>query len=432
MNENEGNTQSKIEIEDPKESDKQVLDYKEWFDGDEFLGYEEGLGSTGYAQIIFHDIEVYLKKEGWHLEKATKYKRHDTIRVGASRSSFLKEKMEHSYFGSAHLFYQKEGERIIISLQLSQWGSTIEIFHNDDGDDEAENIWKNFNEYHITEGVLKRAKFDMNFNFITPRGRDWSNLIMSDTKKDIFRTNVTNVIANHQQLIAAGFKTSRGIILCGPPGVGKTLTCDALVNEIDETIIYVTNDTIRERGDITKIFNFARKLSPTLVIFEDIDTLGTEQRSLMGGSPLLSEFLNALDGIEENAGVVTIASTNHSDFLDWALLRPGRFEIRVDYDYPNNQCKSDLFAMFLEGKANIAEINIRDLTNRCSEKMTGAHIREIVIHAGLIAGDESDMENLEIKQKHIDEALSRTLITQSKFEKERGHLSQDAQTSQWG
>ena len=254
---------------------------------------------------------------------------------------------------------------------------------------------------------------------------------MSDTKKDIFRTNVTNVIANNQQLIAAGFKTSRGVILCGPPGVGKTLTCDALVNEIDETIIYVTNDTIRERGDIAKIFNFARKLSPTLVIFEDIDTLGTEQRSLMGGSPMLSEFLNALDGIEENAGVVTIASTNHSDFLDWALLRPGRFEIRVDYDYPNNQCKADLFAMFLEGKANLAEINIRELTSRCSEKMTGAHIREIVIHAGLIAGDESGMESLEIKQKHVDEALSRTLITQSKFEKERGQLSQGAQTNQW-
>ena len=430
MGKDEGNTQPKIESEDSKESDKQVLDYNEWFDGEEYLGYEEGLGPLGYAQINFHDIEVYLKREGWHLEKATKYKRHDTIRVGASRSSFLKEKVEHSYFGSAHLFYQKKDEKIVISLQLSQWGSTIEIFHNDD--EEAEKIWKNFNEYHITEGVLKRAKFDMGFRFITPRGRNWSDLIMNDAKKDIFRTNVTNVIANHQQLITAGFKTSRGIILCGPPGVGKTLTCDALVNEIDETVIYVTNDNITDRGDIAKVFNFARKLSPTLVIFEDIDALGTEQRSLMGSSPMLAEFLNALDGIEENAGVVTIASTNHSDFLDWALLRPGRFEIRVDYDYPNNQFKADLFTMFLEGKANLAEINIRDLTNRCSEKMTGAHIREIVIHAGLIAGDESGMKDLEIKQKHIDEALSRTLITQSKFEKERGHLSQDAQTSQWG
>ena len=429
MGKDEGNTQPKIESEDSKESDKQVLDYNEWFDGEEYLGYEEALGPLGYAQINFHDIEVYLKREGWHLEKATKYKRHDTIRVGASRSSFLKENMEHSYFGSAHLFYQKKDEKIVISLQLSQWGSTIEIFHNDD--EEAEKIWKNFNEYHITEGVLKRAKFDMRFRFITPRGRSWDDLIVDDAKKDIFRTNVTNVIANHQQLITAGFKTSRGIILCGPPGVGKTLTCDALVNEINETVIYVTNDNITDRGDIAKVFNFARKLSPTLVIFEDIDALGTEQRSLMGSSPMLAEFLNALDGIEENAGVVTIASTNHSDFLDWALLRPGRFEIRVDYDYPNNQFKADLFTMFLEGKANLAEINIRELTSRCSEKMTGAHIREIVIHAGLIAGDESGMESLEIKQKHVDEALSRTLITQSKFEKERGQLSQGAQTNQW-
>ncbi len=63
--------------------------------------------------------------------------------------------------------------------------------------------------------------------------------------------------------------------------------------------------------------------------------------------------------------------------------------------------------------------------------MTGAHIREVVTHAGLIAGDESEMENLEINQGHLDEAMRRTLITQESFSIERGHVSGQMNTGQW-
>ena len=410
--------------------DLQVEDYYDWFGHADYSGYEEGCAPVQYARIIFHDMEVYLQKAGWNLEKVVRYKRNDTIRASASRGSFTKDGVEHSYYGNGHLFYTSGDYRIVVNQQISTWGSTIEIF-TDDEDELSKEIWKDFQEYHTTSGVLKRAKFDMNYRFITPRGRTWDNLIMSQAKKDIFRTNVTNVIEHSEQLSDASIKTSRGVILCGPPGVGKTLTCDALVSEINETIIYVTNDTIENRGDIAKVFNFARKLAPTLVIFEDIDTLGTEQRGFASGSALLSEFLNSLDGIEENSGVVTIASTNHAENLDWALLRPGRFEIRVDYDFPDQKKRENLFKMFLEGKSNLEEINIRGLANACTEHMTGAHIREVVTHAGLIAGDESEMENLEINQGHLDEAMRRTLITQESFSKERGHVSGQMNTGQW-
>ncbi|MDP6011706.1 MAG: ATP-binding protein [Candidatus Poseidoniaceae archaeon] len=420
---------SEEEEDDEKDKDKQVIDYKEWFETSEYSGFEESCSPMQYARIIFHDMEIFLKHQGWTLDKVIRYKRSDTIRVSANRGSFTKDGVEHYYYGNGHLYYTKDEERIIVNQQISTWGSSIEIFNEDV--DVPEDIWKDFKEYHTTSGVFKRAKFDMNYRFITPRGRTWDDIIMSQAKKDIFRTNVTNVINYNEELNDADIKTCRGIILCGPPGVGKTLTCDALVSEVDETVIYVTNETMQERGDIVKVFNFARKLAPTLIIFEDIDTLGTEQRSLSGGSPLLAEFLNSLDGIEENSGVVTIASTNHSENLDWALLRPGRFEIRVDYDYPDQNKREDLFNMFLEGKSNLDDININGLARACTEHMTGAHIKEVVTHAGLIAGDESDMQDLVIRQKHLAEAMTRTLITQESFSKERGHISGPVESGQW-
>ena len=87
--------------------------------------------------------------------------------------------------------------------------------------------------------------------------------------------------------------------------------------------------------------------------------------------------------------------------------------------------------MFLEDKSNLKEIDIKGLARACTDQMTGAHIREVVTHAGLISGDQSDMENLEIKQEHLDEAMRRTLITQESFSKERGHVSGQMSSGQW-
>ncbi len=192
--------------------DLQVEDYYDWFGHADYSGYEEGCAPVQYARIIFHDMEVYLQKAGWNLEKVVRYKRNDTIRASASRGSFTKDGVEHSYYGNGHLFYTSGDFRIVVNQQISTWGSTIEIFTGDE-DELSKEIWKDFQEYHTTSGVLKRAKFDMNYRFITPRGRTWDNLIMSQAKTDIFRTNVTNVIEHSEQLNDASNKTSRGGIL---------------------------------------------------------------------------------------------------------------------------------------------------------------------------------------------------------------------------
>ena len=96
-------------------------------------------------------------------------------------------------------------------------------------------------------------------------------------------------------------------------GTGKTLCCEVIVNDLDCSTIYVSTDSVGEVGDIRKVYSLARKISPCLVIVEDIDTLGGLDRTVRGGEhPLLGEFLNCLAGMGENDGVITIATTNYA------------------------------------------------------------------------------------------------------------------------
>ena len=90
------------------------------------------------------------------------------------------------------------------------------------------------------------------------------------------------------------------------------------MSEIDATVLYVARDAIQNVGQITDLYKMARRFAPAIVILEDIDTLGGLGRD-EGDHPLLGEFLNCLAGVEENNGVVTLATTNHPEKLDWAL-----------------------------------------------------------------------------------------------------------------
>ena len=91
------------------------------------------------------------------------------------------------------------------------------------------------------------------------------------------------------------------------------------MNQVESTIIYITSEDIQERGQIAELYEIARKVSPTIMVVEDIDTLGGIDRTKGGDHPILGEFLNCLAGVESNSGVVTIATTNYPEYLDKAL-----------------------------------------------------------------------------------------------------------------
>ena len=183
--------------------------------------------------------------------------------------------------------------------------------------------------------------------------------------------------------------TSRGILLTGPPGTGKTLLCETIMNTLDCTTIYVSSDKVDKRGDISEVYYLAKRLSPSIVIIEDIDTLGGLDRREGNTHPLFGEFLNCLNGVSSNEGVVTIATTNYPENLDLALTdRPGRFDLKIRMDLPNPKARKYILLKYLE-EFDYEELNISKIVNK-TEDLSGAYLREIVVTAYMISQERGN------------------------------------------
>ena len=125
-----------------------------------------------------------------------------------------------------------------------------------------------------------------------------------------------------------------------------------------------------------------------------------------GDHPLLGEFLNALSGVENNAGVVTLATTNHPENLDWALTdRPGRFDVRLDFGYPDEKTRKSIFEKYL-APFNTKKIDLNNLVRK-TEGYSGAYIHEAVQTAYMLSLEDSgyDDSKTQITQQFMDEAM---------------------------
>lgn len=208
--------------------------------------------------------------------------------------------------------------------------------------------------------------------------------IIDDQLKAELEKNVVNLFKKSDEFKRYGLPVKRSVILAGPPGNGKTMLCKWLANSVkgSVTTIWVTAKTISSATDVAAVFDIARKLSPSLVIMEDLDLIsGTRQSyGFMGGSSPLGEMLNQLDGLRGNESVVLVGSTNKVDSLDEALAdRPGRFDRIYEVGKPRAEIAKQIAREFLQRRGVSEEvINGLSLRQLSTEEFTGAQIVEIV------------------------------------------------------
>jgi transitional endoplasmic reticulum ATPase len=185
----------------------------------------------------------------------------------------------------------------------------------------------------------------------------------------------------------------RGVLLAGPPGTGKTLLARALARESGINFISVKGPELlskwvgeSERG-IREIFRKARHVSPCIVFFDEIDAITPIRgggAGSGGGERMLSQLLTELDGIEELKGVTVLAATNRPDLLDPALLRPGRFEIRIDMAIPDRQTRRQILGVHTHGRPLAADVDLDHLAS-VTEGWSGAEIEGLCRRAALAA-----------------------------------------------
>jgi hypothetical protein len=166
--------------------------------------------------------------------------------------------------------------------------------------------------------------------FQSIKGATFDNLILQGSLKQDIYDDLRQFFASRAIYEEYGIPWKRGILFVGPPGNGKTHAVKAIINEMDQPCLYVKSfrtDYNTDEDNIRHVFDRARKSAPCILVLEDLDSLLTAQNR--------SFFLNELDGFAANIGIVALATTNHPERLDPAILdRPSRFDRKYPFNLP--------------------------------------------------------------------------------------------------
>lgn len=204
-----------------------------------------------------------------------------------------------------------------------------------------------------------------------------------------------------ERLRASGRHMRRGLLLHGPPGVGKTLTAMYLATQMpNRTVVLLTGAGL---GTVTTSVDLATALAPAIVILEDVDLVAME-RSMESTNVILFELLNAMDGLDTDHDVLFVLTTNAPQRLEPALAaRPGRIDQAVELPLPDGDGRRRLLTLYGDGlqlELGPADELIDDLAGA-----SPAFIRELLRRSALIAAEESDEDPLRVVERHLRESL---------------------------
>ncbi len=316
--------------------------------------------------------------------------------------------------GSFFLERKSDGAKYVVDLTPVD-GLHIEVQIIHEMSTSVKEFHEGFKEYGEKHGILKNNSVNANLEFINIEKVGWDDVVLSNEQREAFEKNVVNFITHMDYFADKKLPTSRGCLLTGPPGTGKTLTCSAIMNQIESTIIYITSDEIQQRGQIAELYEIARQVAPTIMVVEDIDTLGGLDRTKGGDHPILGEFLNCLAGVESNSGVVTIATTNYPEHLDKALVdRPGRFDFRIDFGLPDDKLRKWILKKYLS-TFDHDNVDFKALI-KDTKGMTGAHLKEMVTMAYMDALEASNYKKTtKISQDNLVKSMKAIIENRAKY-----------------
>ncbi len=217
-------------------------------------------------------------------------------------------------------------------------------------------------------------------------------------------------------------ESAKGVLLYGPPGTGKTLLAKAVANESESNFISIKGPELlnkfvgeSEKG-VREVFSKARENAPTIVFFDEIDSIATERGSGSTdsgvGERVVSQLLTELDGLETLEDVVVIATTNRPDLIDSALLRPGRLDRHVHVPVPDEEARRAILDVHTEHKPLADDVDLDALARR-TNGYVGADLEALCREASMAASREFINS---VTREEIDESVGNVRVTMAHFE----------------
>ena len=216
-----------------------------------------------------------------------------------------------------------------------------------------------------------------------------------DEEKEELR-EIVEFLRQPDKYLALGARVPKGVLLVGPPGTGKTLLAKAVAGEAGVKFLSISGSDFVEMyvgvgaSRVRDLFHQAKQNSPAIIFIDEIDAVGRQRGSGLGGGhdereQTLNQLLVEMDGFAANEGVVVLAATNRVDILDPALLRPGRFDRQVYVGLPDIKGRRDILAVHARNKPLAEDVDLDKLAKGTSG-FTGADLENLLNEAALLAG----------------------------------------------
>lgn len=242
---------------------------------------------------------------------------------------------------------------------------------------------------------------------------------LEEEKEEV--AELIDFLKNPKKFQKLGARIPKGVLLVGPPGTGKTLLAKAVAGEANVPFYYISGSDFVElfvgvgASRVRDMFKQAKHTAPCLIFIDEIDAVGRQRGTGLGGGhdereQTLNQLLTEMDGFGANEGIIIIAATNRPDVLDPALLRPGRFDRQVTVSLPDQKERLAILEVHAKDKTFAKSVNLENLSKR-TPGFSGADLENLLNEAALLTVRRNKDA---ITMLEIDEATDRVLMGPAK------------------